>query len=66
MSTILRSTRRGVLAIGTAAIVTSFLPRLRATEAEVSVEGVPTAHGGQRWYASTVRKALLSGDRVGA
>jgi len=45
MSTFLRSTRRGVLAIGTAAIVTSFLPRLSATEAEVSVEGVPTGPG---------------------
>ena len=22
-------------------------------------EGVPTAHGGRRWYASTVRKALI-------
>src|SRR5262245_38359149 len=43
MSTFLRSTRRGVLAIGTAAIVTSFLPRLRATES--SVGGVPTGPG---------------------
>ena len=42
MSTFLRSTRRGVLAIGTAAIVTSVLPRLRATETEASVGGVPT------------------------
>ena len=45
MSTFLRSTRRGVLAIGTAAIVTSVLPRLRATEAEASVGGVPTGAG---------------------
>lgn len=27
-------------------------------------EGVPTAQGGARWYASTVRKVLLSADRA--
>ena len=45
MSTFLRSTRRGVLAIGTAAIVTSFLPRLRASAAEASVGDIPTGPG---------------------
>src|SRR5262245_15061627 len=45
MATFLRATRRGVLAIGAAAIVTSFLPRLGATAAEVSVGGVPTGPG---------------------
>jgi DNA invertase Pin-like site-specific DNA recombinase len=27
-------------------------------------EGVPTAHGGRRWHASTVRKALMSQDQA--
>ncbi len=29
----------------------------------LTAEGVPTAHGGARWYPSTVRKVLLSADR---
>lgn len=28
--------------------------------ATLTAEGVPTAHGGQRWHASTVRKAILA------
>lgn len=31
---------------------------------QLTTEGVPTAHGGRRWYASTVRKVLMSADRV--
>jgi DNA invertase Pin-like site-specific DNA recombinase len=30
---------------------------------QLTAEGVPTAHSGARWYASTVRKVLLSADR---
>jgi DNA invertase Pin-like site-specific DNA recombinase len=32
---------------------------------QLTDEGVPTAHGGARWYPSTVRKVLLSADRTG-
>lgn len=45
MSTFLRSTRRRALAIGTAAIVTSVLPRLRATAAEALVGAAPAGPG---------------------
>jgi Recombinase len=33
------------------------LPAIAAT---LNDEGIPTAAGGKRWYASTVRAALLS------
>ena len=45
MPTFRRPTRREVLATGAAAIVTSLLPRQRATAAEASSGGVPTGPG---------------------
>lgn len=35
---------------------------LRAIADALTAEGVPTAHGGARWYASTVRKVLAGQD----
>jgi DNA invertase Pin-like site-specific DNA recombinase len=34
---------------------------LRRIAAKLNHDGVPTAHGGARWHASTVRQALLTG-----
>ena len=45
MPTFRRPTRREVLATGAAAIVTSLLPRQRATAAQASSGGVPTGPG---------------------
>ncbi len=36
---------------------------LRAIAAALDAEGVPTAQGGVRWYASTVRAVLASAER---
>ena len=36
---------------------------IRGIAERLNEDGVPTAHGGQRWYASTVQKVL--GSRVG-
>ncbi len=33
---------------------------LRAIAADLDADGIPTAHGGSRWYASTVRGVLSS------
>jgi DNA invertase Pin-like site-specific DNA recombinase len=35
-----------------------------AAAERLTAEGVPTAHGGARWYPSTVRKVLLSAERA--
>ncbi len=35
---------------------------LRAIAEELNADAVPTVHGGKRWYASTVRSAVLSAD----
>lgn len=37
---------------------------LRTIAAALTAEGVPTAHGGATWYASTVRKVLAGQDAV--
>jgi DNA invertase Pin-like site-specific DNA recombinase len=34
----------------------------RAIAQTLTAEGVATAHGGARWYASTVRHVVLSGE----
>src|SRR4051794_27049149 len=36
---------------------------LRAVASDLNAEGVPTAQGGARWYASTVRAVLASAER---
>jgi transposase len=38
---------------------------LRTIAAELTADGVPTARGGQRWWASTVRSVLESDHGVG-
>jgi DNA invertase Pin-like site-specific DNA recombinase len=35
---------------------------LAAIAEELNRDGVPTAHGGARWYPSTVRAVLVTGD----
>jgi hypothetical protein len=39
---------------------------LRAIADGLNVKGVPTAHGGARWHASTVRAVLASQARDAA
>ena len=35
-------------------------PSFRAIAARLEAEGIPTAHGGRRWHASTVGRAIHS------
>jgi DNA invertase Pin-like site-specific DNA recombinase len=37
---------------------------LSACADQLTAESVPTAQGGRRWYASTVRQVLMSADRA--